>query len=347
MSMAEVAMAAGFASIRQFNETVRAVFALTPTDLRRRAAARARGAAPAPPSGDLDLRLSFRRPLSPENLFGHLAATAIPGVEEIRSATYRRTLRLPGGPGVVALTPLSDHVSCRLRLTDLRDLSTAIARCRWLLDLDADPQAIDQQLALDPRLAPAVADAPGRRVPRTVDGAEFAVRAVLGQQISTAAARTHAGRLVARCGEPVPDPEGGLSRLFPAPAALLDVEPAMPAGRARTLKALLIALSGGAIDLTPGGDREAALAALEALPGIGPWTRDVIAMRALGDPDAFPVADLGVRRGAAALGLPTARRALVSEAERWRPWRAYAVQHLWAETRHPINVWPPGLAAAA
>src|ERR1700761_4755805 len=159
--MAEVAMAAGFTSIRQFNETVRSVFALTPTELRRRAARRA---VAEPPGSSLDLRLPFRRPLCPENLFGHLAATAIAGVEEVRGHTYRRTLRLPGGPGVVALTPRADHVSCRLRLADVRDLSTAVARCRWLLDLDADPEAIDQELALDPSLAPAVAGASGRRV---------------------------------------------------------------------------------------------------------------------------------------------------------------------------------------
>ncbi len=344
LSMAEVAMAAGFASIRQFNDTVRAVFALTPTELRRRAA---RGMVAGPPGSSLDLRLSFRRPLCPENLFGHLAATAIAGVEEIRGDTYRRTLRLPGGSGVVALTPRPDHVACRLRLADLRDLSTAIARCRWLLDLDADPEAIDQQLALDPGLAPMVAAAPGRRVPRTVDGAEMAIRAVLGQQISTAAARVHAARLVARYGEPVLDPEGGLAHLFPAPEALSDLQLAMPGGRARTLPLLLAALSSGSVDLTSGSDRGRSLPALEALPGIGPWTRDVVAMRALGDPDAFPVGDLGVRRGAAALGLPTARSALVARAERWRPWRAYAVQHLWAATGHPINAWPPPQASAS
>jgi AraC family transcriptional regulator, regulatory protein of adaptative response / DNA-3-methyladenine glycosylase II len=343
LSMAEVAMAAGFASIRQFNETVRAVFALTPTELRRRAA---RGPVVGAPGGGLDLSLSFRRPLCPENLFGHLAATAVDGVEEILGDTYRRTLRLPGGPGVVGLTPRPDHVACRLRLADIRDLSTAIARCRWLLDLDADPEAIDQQLALDPALTPAVVAARGRRVPRTVDGPEMAIRAVLGQQISTAAARTHAARLVAQYGEPVLDPEGGLTHLFPAPEDLADVALAMPGGRNRTLKALLGALASGSVDLTPGGDRERSLAALEALPGIGPWTRDVVAMRALGDPDAFPVGDLGVRRGAAALGLPDARPALVARAERWRPWRAYAVQHLWAATSHPINAWPPAQGSA-
>jgi len=213
LSMAEVAMAAGFRSIRQFNDTVRHVFALTPTELRRRSARAAGASGAAGPSGapgfaghSLRLRLAFRRPLSPDNLFGHLAATAIPGVEEVRDGTYRRTLRLPHGPGIVELTPESGWVACRVMLADLRDLTAAIARCRWLLDLDADPEAVDSQLAEEPKLRVAIGRRPGRRVPRAVDGAEMAIRAVLGQQISTAAARTHGGRLAAEHGEAVEDP---------------------------------------------------------------------------------------------------------------------------------------------
>ncbi len=341
LPMTDIAFAAGFESIRQFNATVRAVFDLTPTELRRRAARSRTARQSRPAENGLRIKLSFRGALCPENLFGHLAATAIPGVEEIRGATYRRTLRLPFGPAIVELTPERDHVGCRLRLADLRDLSAAIARCRWLLDLDADPAAVDGLLAEDPRLAPLIARAPGRRVPRTVDGAEMAIRAVLGQQISTAAARTHAARLAARYGEPVADPEGGLSRVFPTPDALSEIELAMPAGRRATVRALLGALRSGQLDLSPGSDREQARATLEALPGIGPWTSEVVAMRALGDPDAFPATDLGVRRGAQELGLPVAPRALIAHAERWRPWRAYAVQHLWGATAHPINRWPP------
>jgi AraC family transcriptional regulator of adaptative response / DNA-3-methyladenine glycosylase II len=336
LPMTQVAFAAGFESIRQFNSTVHAVFAMTPTELRRRAA---RGGSNGGAS-NLRVKLSFRRPLCPENLFGHLAATAIPGVEEIRGRTYRRTLRLPFGAGIVELTPEPDHVACRLRLTDLRDLTAAIARSRWLLDLDADPLVIGGLLAEDSRLAPLITRAPGRRVPRTVDGDEMAIRAVLGQQISTAAARTHAARLAARYGEPVSDPDGALTHVFPDAGALTEVELAMPAGRRATVDALLDALRAGELDLSPGADRDRARAALDALPGIGPWTTEVIAMRALGDPDAFPVTDLGVRRGAEALGLPGARSPLISYSERWRPWRAYAVQHLWGATRHPINQWP-------
>jgi AraC family transcriptional regulator of adaptative response / DNA-3-methyladenine glycosylase II len=336
LPMTEVAFAAGFASIRQFNDTVRSVFATTPTALRRKA-----GAAAAAPNGTLHLRLPFRRPLRPDNLFGHLAATAVSGVEEVRDGTYRRTLRLAHGPGIVELTPTSDHVAARLGLTDLRDLTAAIARARWLLDLDADPEAIDELLASDAELRPIVAAAPGRRVPRTVDSAELAVRAVLGQQVSTAAARTTTGRIVECHGDRVKDPTGGLTHLFPTPDQLEDVDVGLPAGRRRTLDALRAALQDGRLALGPGADREGAAATLNRLPGIGPWTAQTIAMRALGDPDAFIPTDLGVRRGAESLGLPGTPAALTTRAERWRPWRAYAVQYLWSTSDHPINHWPP------
>lgn len=339
LSMVEIAFASGFSSVRQFNETVRAVFASAPTDLRRRAAGgpSPRNGAP----GALALRLPFRRPLCPDNLFGHLAATAIPGVEEVRGDTYRRTLRLAHGPGVVELTPASEHVMCRVMLSDLRDLTTAIARCRWLLDLDADPVAVDEPLRSDPHLGPIVATAEGRRVPRCVDGAELAVRAVLGQQVSTAAARTYAARIVAQCGESLSDPHGGLTHLFPVAEALDGVELAMPATRKASLAALVDALRSGRLSLDLGCDRAEALSVLTSLPGFGPWTIGVIAMRALGDPDAFPAADLGVRRAAESLGLPSSPVALTARAERWRPWRAYAVQYLWSAGEHPINHWPP------
>ncbi len=292
-------------------------------------------------------RLHFAPPLTPGNLFGHLAATAVPGVEEVRGATYRRTLRLAGGPGICALVPAADHIACRLWLTDPADRGEAVARCRWLLDLDADTAAIDAHLSTDPALAPGVAAAPGRRVPRCADGAEMAIRAVLGQQVSTAAARTHAARLAAAHGEPVDDPEGGLTRLFPEPEALRDAHFAVPAARARSLVALIAALADGTLRLEPDGDRDRARAELTALPGIGPWTTEVVAMRALGDPDAFPVSDLGIIRGAEALGLASSPRALSERAAAWRPWRAYAVQHLWGATAHSINDWPPLSGEAA
>ncbi|MFI8100330.1 AlkA N-terminal domain-containing protein [Streptomyces sp. NPDC086023] len=347
LPMADVAFAAGFSSIRTFNDTVREVFALSPSELRTRAARRpARGgrAAGEPPApGVLSLRLPFRAPLNPDNLFGHLAATAVPGVEEWRDGAYRRTLRLPYGTGVAALSPRPDHIACRLALTDLRDLTIAISRCRWMLDLDADPEAVDAQLRTDPLLAPVVDKAPGRRVPRTVDAAEFAVRAVLGQQVSTAAARTHAARLVTAHGERVADPHGGLTRLFPSPEALAALDPealALPKSRRTTLTTLVGALADGSLPLGIDSDWESARERLAALPGFGPWTVEVIAMRALGDPDAFLPTDLGVRRAARGLGLPATPAALTARAAGWRPWRAYAVQYLWATDDHAINRLP-------
>jgi AraC family transcriptional regulator of adaptative response / DNA-3-methyladenine glycosylase II len=341
LPMAEVAFAAGFSSIRTFNDTVREVFALTPSDLRSRARPDQQAA------GSLSLRLPYRAPLCPDNLFGHLAATGVPGVEEWRDGAYRRTLRLPRGHGVVSLRPATDHIACRLSLTDWRDLSLAISRCRWLLDLDADPVAVDELLRRDALLAPYVDKAPGRRVPRTVDGAEFAVRVVLGQQVSTAAARTLASRLVEAHGEPVADPEagngGGLTRLFPSPEALAALDPAalaMPRTRRATLTGLVAALAAGEVDLGVGADWDRARERLAALPGIGPWSVEAIAMRALGDPDAFLPTDLGVRHAARALGLPATPGALVRHSAAWRPWRAYAVQYLWATGDHPINFLP-------
>ncbi|MFF9281468.1 DNA-3-methyladenine glycosylase 2 family protein [Streptomyces griseosporeus] len=340
LPMADIAFAAGFSSIRTFNDTVREVFALTPTDLRARTP---RTAAAGPASGALTLRLPFRAPLNPDNLFGHLAATAVPGVEEWRDGAYRRTLRLPYGHGVVALTPTPDHIACRLTLSDLRDLTVAISRCRRMLDLDADPVAVDDQLRTDPLLAPLVDKAPGRRVPRTADEAEFAVRAVLGQQVSTAAARTHAARLVTAHGDPVDDPEGGLTHLFPAPAALAALDPetlAMPRTRRTTFTTLVSRLADGSLHLGADSDWAETRARLAELPGFGPWTVDVIAMRALGDPDAFLPTDLGIRRAAQQLGLPSTPAALTARAAAWRPWRAYAVQYLWATDDHPINFLP-------
>jgi 3-methyladenine DNA glycosylase/8-oxoguanine DNA glycosylase len=277
-------------------------------------------------------QLHFQSPLCPDNLFGHLIATAVPGVEEWRNGVYRRTLRLPCGFGIAALRPFPDHVACTLELSDSRDSASALDLCRFLLDLDADPLVVDAALSADPLLAPLVSAAPGRRVPRTVDGAEFAIRAVLGQQVSTKAARTHAARLVAAFGTPVGD-----LFLFPLsfdPAAL-----AMPESRRRTMAALLGALESG-LDLSPGADRAVAREWLSSLPGFGPWTVESILMRSLGDPDAFLPTDLGIRLAAEALGLPTTPAALLRRSEAWRPWRAYAVQHLWATGDHEVNRIP-------
>ncbi|MEB3981107.1 DNA-3-methyladenine glycosylase 2 family protein [Mycobacterium sp. 663a-19] len=341
----DVAFAAGFSSIRQFNDTVRLVFDGTPTALRKHAAARPgslNSGAPSP--GTLSLRLPVRTPFAYEGAFGHLAAGAVPGCEEVRDGAYRRSLRLSAGNAVVSLTPAVDHVRCLLALDDFRDLTTAIARCRRLLDLDADPEAVVDALGRDPDLRPVVEKAPGQRIPRTVNEAELAVRAVLGQQVSTKAARTHAARLVTAYGRPVDDPAGALTHTFPSVEELAEIDPAhlaVPEARRRTLSALLAGLADGTVVLDSGSDWEGARKQLLALPGVGPWTAEVIAMRGLGDPDAFPVGDLGLRLAAERLGLPADGRSLLDHGARWRPWRSYAVQHLWTTLEHPVNHWPP------
>ena len=343
LSFADVAFGAGFSSVRQFNDTVRSVFALSPRELRHRA----HGARGAVAPGGLSLRLPFRGPLCPDSLFGHLVATSIPGCEEHRQGAYRRTLRLPNGNGIAALTPRPDHVACQLKVDDLRDVPTAIARCRRMLDLDADPEAVTDVLASDPYLEEAVNKAPGRRVPRTVDEAEFALRAVIGQQVSTAAARTHAATLVHRYGTPITDPDGGLSHVFPPPEVLAGIDPtdrstvALPDARRQCLVRLIRALADGTVELGAGTDWDRARHQLAQLPGIGPWTVETIAMRALGDPDAFPATDMGVRRAAVQLGLGDSAASLLAHAERWRPWRAYSVQYLWSTQDHRINDWKP------
>jgi AraC family transcriptional regulator of adaptative response / DNA-3-methyladenine glycosylase II len=344
LSFGDIAFAAGFSSIRQFNDTVRSVFDGTPTALRRRAATlRGRNAADLPSPGTVTLRLPVRVPFAYEGVFGHLAASVVPGCEEVRNGAYRRTLRLPFGTGIASLTPAPDHVRCVLVLDDFRDLTSAISRCRRLLDLDADPDAVIDALSSDTVLAPVVAKAPGQRIPRTVDEAELAVRAVLGQQVSMKAARTHASRLVVAYGDPVQDVNGALTHSFPSIEQLGDIDPAhlaVPASRRRTVTGLIAALADGRVILHPGCDWDAARSQLLALPGIGPWTAEVIAMRGLGDPDAFPASDLGLRLAAEQLGLPMDHRELTTRSQPWRPWRSYATQHLWTTLEHSVNNWP-------
>lgn len=346
LPMADVAFAAGFASIRQFNDTIQSVCATTPTALRHRAAVRSqiRPDHGAHGAGIVSLRLPVRTPFAFEGVFGHLAACAVPGCEEVRDGSYRRTLRLPHGNGIVSLNPAPDHVRCMLILDDFRDLTTAIARCRRLLDLDADPEAVVETLTGDPVLAPIVTKAPGQRIPRTVDEAELAVRVVLGQQVSIKAARTHTRRLLLAHGDQITDPAGGLTHIFPSVERLADIDPdqlALPRARRRTLLTLVAALADASIGLGTGCDWEQARHDLLTLPGVGPWTAEVIAMRGLGDPDAFPVTDLGVQVAARRLGLPDNPRTLTERSARWRPWRSYATQHLWTALNHAVNNWPP------
>lgn len=315
----EVAVGAGFRSVRQFNDTVRAVYARTPTELRRRG--RARRSA----SGAIELRLPFRAPFDGRSLIAFLAARAVPGVEEVNGTTYRRSLSLEHGGGTVALTPVERFVHCELRLDDLRDLAAAVARSRRLLDLDADPLSISSQLAQDGPLAALVRERPGLRVPGCVDGFELAVRAIVGQQVSVPAARTVLGRLTTIYGEPLPEPDGGLTHRFPSAAGLAELDPAtapFPRTRARALSTLARLSADGELRLDAGSDGAEALAVLAGIPGVGPWTSSYIAMRALGDPDVFLPGDVGIRHALAQLGDEASD-------EHWRPWRSYAVMHLW------------------
>ena len=325
----EVAFAAGFQSVRQFNATVQEVFAMTPSELRVRAR---RGARPED-SGALSLRLPYRSPLDADGLIAFLSLRAVPGVEEVLEGAYRRSLRLPHGSGVVELRPADGHVHARYWLEDLRDLAAAMQRSRALLDLDSDPLGVAEALGDDALLGALVRQAPGRRVAGHVDPHELAVRAVLGQQVSLRGACTLAGRLVASYGEQLERPLGAITHTFPSVDALAGADPdrlAMPRARQRGLLGLARALARGELVLDAGADRQDARRRLLALPGIGPWTTEYIAMRALRDPDAFLPTDLGVRHALQQLGhdgLPTATEML---AEAWRPYRAYALQHLWA-----------------
>jgi AraC family transcriptional regulator, regulatory protein of adaptative response / DNA-3-methyladenine glycosylase II len=388
LGLAEIAFAAGFGSVRQFNDTIKEVYAVAPSALREVARKR-RGSAEG--TGTIALRLAYRPPLHAESLIEFLAYRTIPGVEDAAGGVYRRAMKLPNGTAAVTLTPMPEYVAASLRLSDVRDLAPAVARCRRLLDLDADPVAIDATLAEDPALSANVAKEPGVRAPRAVDGFEMAVRAVVGQQVSVAGARTVLGRLVAsHHGTPIKDSDadqglvvaeqrsnhdersliGGEKQgergehgehgergargergehaqygeetaaaghpggLVPFPSAeqvleLPDEAFAMPAARRRTIRALAEAVVAGDLALDPGADRGEAERRLAALPGVGAWTAGYVALRALGDPDVFLPTDLGVRRGAAALGLPDGARELDDHAERWRPWRSYALMRLW------------------
>jgi AraC family transcriptional regulator of adaptative response / DNA-3-methyladenine glycosylase II len=368
LGYAEIAFAAGFGSVRQFNDTIQVAYAQAPSALRAR-----RSGTPAG-GGTINLRLAYRAPLHVSALLSFLALRALPGVEECDETAYRRGLLLPHGAATVTLTPQDRWVVATLQLTDVRDLAPAVARCRRLLDLDADPAAVDSTLAADPALAAAVAAEPGVRVPRSVDGFEMAVRAIVGQQVSVASARTTLTRLI-RAARQAQEPTAGTSasgssasdlsasglsasglsaggaggsdeaqpESLPAPGAprfggfppaavvaeLPDSAFGMPGARRETVRALAQAVASGKLDLEPGADRTEAVARLMELPGVGAWTAGYVAMRAIGDPDVFLPTDVAVRRGARALGLPDEPKALEAHAERWRPWRSYALIRLW------------------
>lgn len=329
LSFADVAFAAGFASVRQFNATVREVYGASPTELRARVSRPHHRPAP----GVIHTRVAVREPFAHDDLLHFLAVHLVPGLEAVGPGWYERAVRLPHGPGVVRVdltgsTP--GQVPCQVTLSDMRDLPPALERTRRLLDADCDPVAVDQALGADPTLAPLVADRGGLRVPGQLDGGEVALQTVLGQQVSLAAARTATARLVAAHGEPVGlDGDHAVTRLFPTPAAVARLDPAalaMPRARGRALVGLAAALADGRIRLDRSVDRAETRSALLSLPGIGPWTADYVAMRALGDPDVFLPTDVGVRNAARELGLDV--NGTVSES--WRPWRSYALLRLWS-----------------
>lgn len=326
LPITDVAFAAGFQSVRQFNDTIREVFAASPTQLRGQRL-------PAPAGGPLTVRLAARQPFDSDAMFAFLGLRAVPGVEEHDGSVYRRSLRLAKGMGVISIGVSAGQVTCALTLDDVADVQAAVQRARRLLDLDCDPTAIDDHLSTDPLLAPLVAKRPGLRSPGHPDGAELLVRAVLGQQVSVAGARTLASRLVAGHGGPLREPVGGVTHAFPSAATIAGMRPddfAMPRARGAALIGACAKVADGEIVLDAGSDRESAVAALQGLAGIGPWTAGYVAMRALGDPDVFLPTDVGVRNALVALGVDGSPKAAASRAAAWSPWRTYALHHLWA-----------------
>jgi len=333
LGLADVAFAAGFASVRQFNDTIREVYDATPSELRGR---RTRGsAAGRGPAGAMQLRLAVRTPFAGGALLRFLADHAVPGVEVARGNGYARTLDLPHGPGVVELElgdlvgPGTAFVPATFRLADLRDTAAAVERVRRILDADCDPVAVGQHLGVEPVLGPLVSATPGLRVPGAPDGAELAVSTIVGQQVSVAGARTVLGRLVAAHGLPFDTGVEGLTHVFPTAEVIAGVDPEalpMPRARGRALNAVAAAIGSGALTLDRGADRDDVHAALLALPGIGPWTAGYIALRALGHPDVFLPSDVGLVRALSRLGAPSDLTTLEAA---WRPWRSYASLYLW------------------
>ena len=331
LPMAEVAMASGFNSVRRFNETFQQLFGRAPASLRR---IRERGKREA---GALSVHLAYRPPYDWDAMLSFLAARAIPGVERVLDNVYRRSIAIGAASGVLSVAPADrNRVNVTVRFPNMAALPSIIARVRRVFDLAADPDMIGAHLAQDPVLAPLVAARPGLRVPGAWDGFELAVRAIFGQQITVPAATKLLGKLVLAHGAVLPEEMrgvDGLTHVFPSPACLagVDLGLGMPRARLTAVTSLATALVADPAIFSPGAGLDAAIAKLRALPGIGEWTAQYIAMRELREPDAFPAADIGLMR---ALATPDGRRPTPSElltlAERWRPWRAYAALHLWA-----------------
>ena len=286
------------------------------------------------------MHLQYHPPFEAKSLLAFLQRRAIPGVEEVLNGCYRRTVLLPTSKGIIELEPIeqANSVQLRVQLNDLSDLSTLVRRCRYLFDLDAVPEPIAIVLATDPLLAPLVKARPGLRVPGTLDGFELTVRAIIGQQVSVVGARTLSARLVTALGEPLEQPNGTLTHFFPTPRAMAhsDLQGlGLTRSRVIALQALARAVTEEGLKLDRDTDQEQTITRLLRIPGIGPWTTSYVAMRALGDPDAFPATDLGLRRAFEQLGQPSNTINIEKYAESWRPWRAYGAHHLWANLASP------------
>jgi AraC family transcriptional regulator of adaptative response / DNA-3-methyladenine glycosylase II len=330
LPMTEIAFASGFGSVRRFNETFQTMYSRPPSELRRRGAVEV--GAFAPDRGELSLLLRYQPPYDWPAMLEFLRARAIPGVERVVDDGYTRTFSLDGAQGTVTVCPGEGHaLRARIRVGKLSILPKIIARLRRVFDLAADPLAIAAHLATDPSLAPLVSKRPGLRVPGAWDGFELAVRAVLGQQITVAGAIRLAGRMVALYGEPMRTADGDLTHVFPEPAALAKAKlSGMPASRAATLAAIAAAVVANPDLLGAHLGLEEAVKRLRSIRGVGEWTAQYIALRQLREPDAFPAADIGLLRALAdGDGRRPAASELLEKAEKWRPWRAYAAQHLW------------------
>jgi AraC family transcriptional regulator of adaptative response / DNA-3-methyladenine glycosylase II len=329
LPMTEVAFASGYRSVRRFNAAIKARYDRPPSAMRRGAADRVGS------DETLTIALQYRSPYDWPAMMSYLAARVIPGVELVREGVYLRTVAIGEARGWLSVTADPERPALRATIsTSLAGaLMTVVARLRRLFDLDAQPAAIAAHLARDPRLAPHVRARPGLRLGGAFDPFEAAARAVLGQQISVAAARTIAGRLAARLGTPIATPQASLTHLFPQPSAIVHATAAdlatlgVPARRSETLRELARAVWRGELSLDPAGEPTQLVEQMVALPGIGRWTAHYLAMRALGWPDAFPEDDLGIRKALGGISGGEAR----ALAERWRPWRAYGATHLWTE----------------
>ncbi len=337
LSMSAIAEASGFGSVRRFNDAFRKLYGRTPRELRVRKSATHDSA--------VTVRLGFRPPYDWDAILSFLAARAVDGVEVVEQNRYARTIEIGGEVGSLAITPGRAHLQASIRFPNVRALLSIVARLRRLFDLDADVEAIGVHLSGDAALAPLIARRPGLRAPGGWDGFELAVRAILGQQVSVVAARKLAGKLVARVSPTLSPQVTGDERLtavFPSAQRVANTDLAgfgMPAARIAALQGLARAAAADPALLDPVGTYEDAVERLLALPGFGPWTAQYWALRALRDSDAFPAADVALLRSpvVASKGKRPTPKALLERAEAWRPWRAYAAQHLWASDGERID----------